>query len=309
MHRYSGSFLSGVFALVGFVLLAPLARGETVATHQPTRSAGILPALVRTAGVSPALVCTAGVSPATVTESAAVANQPIGSGDGLIHVIPTLSAPSVKNGGKLTVSVIVKSQAGVKEVVADLGGVETMRLQPSSGAQGGISLDGTLGLWSGEWKAHSLEEKIYSVCVRVVDRNGHVFEDRSLSFSDPAAGLSAPGNTTYPDGGQRRIGAAGLVFGESGLICSVIDTTNGYAYFGTYTEPGIVVKVALGGGGAAPARVGAVTLNAGENRLYSAAIDAANGYAYFGTDTAPGIVVKVAWGGGGAATARVGAVT
>ncbi|MFH0940224.1 MAG: hypothetical protein V1899_13235, partial [Planctomycetota bacterium] len=267
--------------MIGFILLAPLAHGET---------------------------CTAGVAPATVTESAA-SNQPIGSGDGLIHIIPTISAPSVKNGGKLIVSAVVKAQAGVKEVVADLGGVETLTLKPSVGMLGGISLDGTLGLWSGEWKVHSLEEKIYSVCVRVVDRNGHVFEDRSLSFSDPAAGLSAPGNTTYPDGGQRRVGAAGLVLGESNLTCSVIDTTNGYAYFGTYTSPGAVVKVALGVVGAAPTRVGVVILNAGEEYLYSAAIDAANGYAYFGTNTSPGIVVKVALGGGGAAPARVGAVT
>ncbi len=37
--------------------------------------------------------------------------EPLGSGDGRIHVIPTLSAPSVKNGETLTIQAVVKAQA------------------------------------------------------------------------------------------------------------------------------------------------------------------------------------------------------
>jgi hypothetical protein len=86
-----------------------------------------------------------------------------------------------------------------------------------------------------------------------------------------------------------RLGALPMNAGENALLCAVIDTANGFAYFGTDTTPGRVVKVSL----STFARVGALTLNAGENSLQSAVIDAANGYAYFGTDTSPGIVVKV----------------
>jgi hypothetical protein len=77
--------------------------------------------------------------------------------------------------------------------------------------------------------------------------------------------------------------------GEDSLNCAVIDTANGFAYFGTSTTPGIVVKVSL----ATFTKVGALTLAAGEDSLLSAVIDPGNGFAYFGTETDPGIVVKV----------------
>ena len=96
---------------------------------------------------------------------------------------------------------------------------------------------------------------------------------------------------------------------EINLLSGVVDTANGYAYFGTDTSPGRVIKVALGAGAAAPTRTAALALNAGENGLRSAVADAANGYAYFGTDTSPGQVVKVALGAGAAAPARDSALT
>lgn len=78
--------------------------------------------------------------------------------------------------------------------------------------------------------------------------------------------------------------------GEISAAVGVIDVANGYAYFGTATGPGIVVKVALNGN-AAPFRVSALTLNSGEDFLNGAVIDTVHGYAYFGTFTAPGRVV------------------
>lgn len=89
--------------------------------------------------------------------------------------------------------------------------------------------------------------------------------------------------------GFTRVGALNLNSGENNLVSSVIDTAGGYAYFGTYTSPGIVVKVRLSDF----TRVAALTLNAGENLLTSAVLDTAGGYVYFGTGTSPGIVVKV----------------
>ena len=79
---------------------------------------------------------------------------------------------------------------------------------------------------------------------------------------------------------------------------NLVAAAAGYAYFGTWTSPGRVVKVALGAGTDPPTRVGAVTLNAGENLLNNAVIDAVADYAYFGTKTMPGRVVKVALGAG-----------
>jgi hypothetical protein len=74
---------------------------------------------------------------------------------------------------------------------------------------------------------------------------------------------------------------------------AVIDSANGYAYFGftdyaTTVSAGIM-KVRLSD----LTRVGTLLLSAGEVPLSTAAIDSANGYAYFGTATDPGNIVKV----------------
>ena len=74
---------------------------------------------------------------------------------------------------------------------------------------------------------------------------------------------------------------------------AVIDTANGYAYFGTDDDPGKVVKVRLSDF----TEVGTLTFSVGK-RTRSAVIDTANGYAYFGTDDDPGKVVKVKLSGG-----------
>lgn len=76
---------------------------------------------------------------------------------------------------------------------------------------------------------------------------------------------------------------------ETMFACSVIDTTHGYAYFGTLNDSGKIVKVRLSDF----TRVGALTLPAGENQLFCAAIDPAGGYAYFGTFTVPGKIIKI----------------
>jgi uncharacterized repeat protein (TIGR01451 family) len=77
--------------------------------------------------------------------------------------------------------------------------------------------------------------------------------------------------------------------GELGLRGGVIDTSAGFAYFGTWSDPGKVVKVDL----ATFTRVGALTLNPGEGYIWSGVIDTSAGFAYFGTNTSPGQVVKV----------------
>ncbi|MEO0228250.1 MAG: hypothetical protein ABIL70_09410, partial [candidate division WOR-3 bacterium] len=101
--------------------------------------------------------------------------------------------------------------------------------------------------------------------------------------------------------GFARAAGIGIQEGENQIRSAVIDTQNGYAYFGTETSPGKVVKVNL----STLDRVGAITLNSGENNLYSAVIDTQNGYAYFGTDTSPGRVVKIDL----STFQRVGAIT
>ncbi|GAI38889.1 unnamed protein product, partial [marine sediment metagenome] len=62
-----------------------------------------------------------------------------------------------------------------------------------------------------------------------------------------------------------RTGAIELVSGENSLRCAVVDQPNGFAYFGTLTSPGRVVKVDL----STFLRVGAITLDVGENQLVS----------------------------------------
>jgi hypothetical protein len=86
-----------------------------------------------------------------------------------------------------------------------------------------------------------------------------------------------------------RAGALTLDAEERSAMSAVIDTAHGYAYFGTMTSPGIVVKVRLSDF----KRVGALVLRDGEDELRSAVIDTVNGFAYFGTLTNPGKVVKI----------------
>jgi len=76
---------------------------------------------------------------------------------------------------------------------------------------------------------------------------------------------------------------------ENSTFATAIDTADGYAYFGTYTTPGYVIKVRLSD----LTRVAALTLNTGENYLRSAVIDTTAGFVYFGTDTDPGVVIKI----------------
>jgi hypothetical protein len=86
-----------------------------------------------------------------------------------------------------------------------------------------------------------------------------------------------------------REGALTLDKGAYNFWSAVIDTTNGFAYFGTWSQPGVVAKVRL----ADFTRVGVLTFENGEEGLRSAVIDTVNGYAYFGTYTSPGRVIKV----------------
>ncbi|WP_089006489.1 S8 family serine peptidase [Micromonospora viridifaciens] len=86
-----------------------------------------------------------------------------------------------------------------------------------------------------------------------------------------------------------RVDAAALAAGENVLFSGLVDPAGRYAYFGTQTSPGRVVKVDL----STFRRVGAITLADGENYLNSAVIDPAGRYAYFGTGTSPGRIVKI----------------
>ncbi|HZE69172.1 MAG TPA: hypothetical protein VE135_06550 [Pyrinomonadaceae bacterium] len=87
--------------------------------------------------------------------------------------------------------------------------------------------------------------------------------------------------------GFSRAGSLTMTAKEDHPFAAVIDTLNGFAYFGTLTSPGIVVKVRLSDF----TRVGALVLDSGENELRSAEIDAVNGFAYFGSLS--GHIVKV----------------
>jgi hypothetical protein len=121
-----------------------------------------------------------------------------------------------------------------------------------------------------------------------------------------SAGQSSPGNTAYPNGGMT---ASSALLGIGDVSCGGIDAGNGYAYLGTNTVPGQIIKVALGEGGTTPSIVGSITLQPGEDRLRTVLIDTIGRNAYVGTDTSPGRVVKVALGTGSELPSRVAAVT
>ena len=221
--------------------------------------------------------------------------EPIGSGDGRIHIIPSLSSQAVKNGETLTITAVVTAKAGVEKVEAEIESLEIIPLQPASGKLGGVRGDGTMGMWRAEWIGHDLEEKFYTVTLRVTDREGHVFEDQSLRFSDPIAGWDAAVSAQAP---PSLLSSATLEIGEDCMQTAVIDADNGYAYFatGSLARPWKVVKVELGSGTSAPVRIGALTVNEGGYFPDCATIDAGSGYAYYGTRQ--GAVIKIALGSG-----------
>jgi len=99
-------------------------------------------------------------------------------------------------------------------------------------------------------------------------------------------------------GAPTRTAAVTLVKDDS-LTSGVVDTVNGYAYFGTNTSPGSIIKVQLGSGNSPPVRIGEAS-DGFHGNYTAAAIDVTNGFAYFGTNTASAYIVRVALGTGSA---------
>ncbi len=88
---------------------------------------------------------------------------------------------------------------------------------------------------------------------------------------------------------MRRSAALTLQSGENNVFTGVVDTTNGFAYFGTNTTPGQIIKVQLSDF----TRVGVLSGNSGEDSFVGSAIDVANGFAYFSTNEGTSNIVKV----------------
>lgn len=108
-----------------------------------------------------------------------------------------------------------------------------------------------------------------------------------------------------------RIGALDLdgVAGANAMWGSVMDTSTGYAYLGTDTSPGEVIKVRLGEGNALPTLVASVRMNPFQPRFRSAVISPEERRAIFLTDAYPGRLIKVDLGEGDAPPADIGRLT
>lgn len=202
------------------------------------------------------------------------AAEPTPSSTKSIHILPALSSPSIKNGQELKITALVKSDYPISKVTATISDIsETLTLSKSSGTD-------TAGIWEIKWKGHDLQEREYTITLTATDIQGSTDSDTSLHFSDPTFGITTSGSTTYPNGGMNALGSLTLQSGEDNVRAAVIDTTNGFAYFGTYTDPGIIVKVRLSDF----TRVGIITMPSGEGNFVSAVLDSANSIAYFGCD-------------------------
>ncbi len=83
--------------------------------------------------------------------------------------------------------------------------------------------------------------------------------------------------------------------GEVNPKSALIDTVNGFAYFGTENStfplgsPGVIVKIRLSDFSLA----GTLNLEPGQTPLHAAVIDTANGFAYFATGRIPSAIVKI----------------
>lgn len=123
----------------------------------------------------------------------------------------------------------------------------------------------------------------------VMDKaNGHIYVGTDYSGDGPARVIKF--NMGTGDNPPTRVGHITLEAGENDLRAGVIDTVNGFAYFGTHTFPGgKIVKIRLSDF----TRVGVLPLDTGEDGLFCAHIDPVAGYAWFGTDTSPGRIIKI----------------
>lgn len=87
--------------------------------------------------------------------------------------------------------------------------------------------------------------------------------------------------------GLTRTATLNLPYGDDLLATGVYDTASGYAYYGTDSEPGHVVRVHL----PELAPDGILTLKAGEDHLRAAVLHA--GYAYFATSAGTAVRVRL----------------
>jgi hypothetical protein len=124
------------------------------------------------------------------------------------------------------------------------------------------------------------------------------------------AGINAPGTTSYPQAGMRRVTKLTLSSDNySGLYGGIIDPVNGYGYFGTAhgINPGWLIKVNLKG--PLPVEVGAAAAASGEANFNSGAVDSAAGYAYVVcTGSTASHVLKFALGSGDNPPVYVGSI-
>lgn len=74
-------------------------------------------------------------------------------------------------------------------------------------------------------------------------------------------------------------GFLGPSSGQTAFVGAVMDASATYAWFGTYTDPGVIIKVEL----ESFSRVGSVTLLPGENRVTCGGIDSSGVFGFFGT--------------------------
>jgi hypothetical protein len=200
-----------------------------------------------------------------------------------IKLMPSLSSHSLKNGESFKISVLFTSEKPVVKVVARISDIDeaiTLRL---------VSGNALAGLYETVWAGHDLREQEYTVHITVTDSAGNSTTDSSLRFTDPLFGNTTVGSSSYPNATLKRVGALTFNTGEDNAFTGVVDTVNGFAYFGTNTSPGQVIKVRLSDF----TRVGSLSAAAGEDFFVGSAIDVANGFAYFSTNESTSNIVKI----------------
>lgn len=274
------------------------------------------------AGFAVCLICAGAALADQVAEGGGRAHV-VGTGDGLIHIIPTLSDRALENGERVVVGAVIKSADGVARVTADIAGIETLELQAARVAPDPGATGLTFGQWSATWQAHDVDVPgARRITIEVTDRRGHTFSDDSLTFQwqrvleaaakdpeplatnpppAPFIGRAQVGTQDYPDLSGAQTGTGGLErldaarFPELNFFATaVVDDLTSHAYFGTSTSPGWVVKVELGDN-QGPPRLAESPLQLGDadSFLQCGVIDPASNVAYFGTFTSPARIVGI----------------
>lgn len=247
-----------------------------------------------TTNTNPAIVVKFSLNPFTRVDSLTIAEAPntdnenilIDGPNGFGYIVTGLGAPN--NLRKIQLSDM--TLAGTVAFPAGSSTIFSSDIDPSTGLAyfgGGefgfgkvyeyqLSTDtftGTLTLLSSEPRALSL-------AIDTTRNNIHI----GIEISPGGGGRIVVGSLPS----LTRTNGVNLAAGENNPVSGVYDSSGDFFYWGTTSNPAIIIKTSP-----TPTRIGALTMTAGTENTNDSVVDSINGFAYFGFIANPGRIARI----------------